>query len=87
MKNCKHMNFEAGTKVARITEYGGDPDVVKSYLLEIVVNCKDCGLPFEFIGLPEGLSFTKPMMGAFGFEARLPIVPSTDPAEQLKSMQ
>lgn len=83
MQDCKHFNFEAGTKVSRITSEE-EPNVVKDYLLEVIVKCKDCGLPFEFIGLPGGLSFKKPMMGAFGFEARLPIIPSTDPVEHAK---
>jgi hypothetical protein len=86
MKDCKHMNFEAGTKVARLTDQD-DSEKITGYSLDIIVNCKDCGLPFEFIGIPGGYSPAQPMVNFDSTEARMPIRPSTDPAEQLKAMQ
>lgn len=86
MKDCKHMNFEAGTKVGRLTDQDNS-EIVKSYMLDVIVRCKDCGLPFEFVGLPGGMSFNQPMVNFDATEARMPICPSTDPAELLKSMQ
>lgn len=72
MKKCDHENFECFCDVNRLTT----KEVVTSYSLDIQVKCKDCEISFNFIGLPQGFSPIKPMMGAFGYEARLPIEPS-----------
>ena len=50
MESCKHMNFEADVKVARIEDKG-------RFMAEIHIRCKDCGTPFQFMGLKPGFDF------------------------------
>ncbi len=71
-KNCEHLNFESLISVGRITNEAG---VVENYVAEIKVKCRDCQTPFQFIGMPLGVSYDKPMMEVDGLEARLPIAP------------
>ena len=77
------MNFTAGTKVGRLHEEG-NPDKITGYTLDVIVNCSDCGLPFEFIGIPGGYSPAQPMVNFDATELRAPIKPSTDPVEHAK---
>jgi hypothetical protein len=86
MKDCKHFNFTASNRVARLTEEN-NPENITGYSMDVRVKCADCGLPFEFIGMPGGYSPAQPMVNFDATEARMPIRPSTDPAEQLKAMQ
>lgn len=86
MKDCKHFNFNASVAVARIQE-NENSDVIKNYMAGVKVNCADCGLPFEFIGLEGGVAFHVPRVSWDRTEANMPIVPSTDPVEQIKAMQ
>lgn len=44
-------------------------------MAEVRIRCKECGLPFEFIGLECGLTFTGPACDPSAQEARLPIKP------------
>ena len=78
------MNFETGAKVARLHEEG-KPEVISGFRLDLIVKCKDCGLPFEFVGLPGGYSILSPTTNIDGTELRCPITPSTDPVEHAKT--
>jgi len=86
MKDCKHLVFSANVVVNRLLD-DNDQTKVANYIADLTVKCNDCGLPFEFIGIPGGVSFHQPAVGIDRLEARLPIVPSTDPVEQIKAMQ
>ena len=81
--SCKHMNFETGAKVGRLHEEG-KPEMITGYRLDLIVRCKDCGLPFEFVGLPGGYHPGQPTVNIDGTELRCPITPSTDPVEHAK---
>lgn len=83
--SCKHLNFETESKVGRLFEEG-KPDVITGYRLDLVVRCKDCGLPFEFIGLPGGYHFNAPTVNIDGTELRCPMKLSTDPVEHAKEL-
>lgn len=71
-KECEHMNFESNVSVGRITD---DKGIVRNYVADIHIKCVDCQIPFQFIGMPLGVSYDKPMMEVDGLEARLPIAP------------
>ncbi len=86
MKDCKHLNFIAKNVVARLMD-DDDPEKTIGYSMNVSVKCADCGLPFEFVGMPGGYSPRQPMVNLDATEARIPICPSSDPAEQLKAMQ
>jgi len=68
MKNCKHKNFDAQVNVIRLEDSG-------SFMAEVKVKCVICNTPFQFIGMPMGLSYTQPMVEVMAAEARLPIKP------------
>ena len=52
---------------------------VKSYKADVKIHCAQCGLPFEFIGLPMGVSPNQPMCSIDAQQARMPIRPSERP--------
>lgn len=68
MSKCEHKDFEAKVNVIRLEDSG-------AFMAEVKVKCRECGTPFQFIGIPMGLSFTKPMVEVMSAEARLPIKP------------
>ena len=76
--NCQHLNFAASVNVCRLTA-DTDPEKVIGYTADVKINCADCGLPFEFIGLPNGISITnsKPMVSMASTELRAPLKPSS----------
>ena len=66
---CDHkVNHEGSCKVVYITDTG-------QFILEVRLECADCGHPFEFIGLPLGVNLSQPTMSIGGDEARLPVKP------------
>jgi hypothetical protein len=83
--NCKHLHFEIGHQVGRLTDQD-DSEKVNSFTLDLMVRCADCGLPFEFVGMPGGFSSQQPMCNFDAKEARIPIRPSSDPAEHVKQI-
>lgn len=75
LKECKHEQFEALTRVGRLTdEVSGE---VTSYTADIKIKCAQCNTPFEFVGVPVGSSLLKPMTSVDFAELRAPIRPST----------
>jgi hypothetical protein len=84
MKDCKHPDFEINNHVVCIADEEGE---IKEFMLHTTVKCAGCGLPFEFMALPRGASLMQPMVSTDATEVRMPICPSTDAAELLKSMQ
>lgn len=78
-KDCQHFNFVGSVRVGRLTD--GDDGPVNGYTADIKIKCHDCGLPFEFIGVPGGYSPGQPMCNFDATELRAPIRPSSDPVE------
>jgi hypothetical protein len=83
MNNCEHKNFESSVRIGRLTTEE-EPDVVSKYMADIKIQCADCKLPFEFMGVPNGMSFFQPMLNIDNTEMRAPLKPSTDPVEYAK---
>jgi hypothetical protein len=71
---CEHHNFVAMADIARCTRSEDDPTVV-AYYCELKIRCTDCNTPFEFIGIPMGLSPGQPRCSVNAQEARIPIKP------------
>jgi len=80
---CEHLNFIANAQVGRLLQEG-NPEQITGFIVELIVNCKDCGLPFEFIGIPQGFSPAQAMVNFDATELRAPIKPSSDPVEHAK---
>lgn len=74
------MNFECRASVTRLTAED-DTEKITGYTTDIKVSCAECGLPFEWIGVPGGYSPAQPMVNFDATELRAPIKPSTDPVE------
>lgn len=76
---CAHENFDAIVDVNRLTASDNDPTVV-AYSADIKVNCRDCGEPFRWTGVPAGASPRQPMCSVDETELRAPLRPaSADP--------
>lgn len=65
---CRHHAFDANCRVARLEDTG-------RFMLEVRVRCIDCGTPFQFLGLPNGLNFDSATVSLDGLEANLAICP------------
>ncbi len=68
MSECEHKDFEASVTVSRLEDIGG-------FAADVYIVCRDCGMPFRFLGLPGGLHPDHPTVSVDGTEARLPIAP------------
>lgn len=79
MKNqndCKHEVFKANVAVGRISEVDDGP--ITHYTADVTVCCNECGLQFEFIGMPAGSNRKFPTTNFDFTKARLPIRPFTN---------
>ncbi len=72
MSECEHKEFEARVEVNRLED-------VKQFAADVHIQCRDCGMPFRFLGLPAGLRPERPAVSVDGTEARLPIAPLDEP--------
>lgn len=68
VSKCEHKKFDAQVNIIRLEDSG-------KFMAEVKVKCVECNTPFQFLGMPMGLSFTKPMVEVLATEARLPIQP------------
>lgn len=73
-ERCEHKDFHTAVNIGRLTD--GDTGPVRSFMADIRINCKDCGLPFEFMGLQMGMDLQGARMSPDGQEARIAITPS-----------
>lgn len=67
--SCDHQNFTAQISVGRVTD--GELGSVVRHTVEVMVQCVECGVPLQFVGLPVGIDTHSPTMGPDGLEARL----------------
>lgn len=65
---CKHENFRANVRVARLEDTG-------RFIAEITVNCDQCGIPFQFMGLEPGIDTDGARVSIDGLEANIAICP------------
>lgn len=66
---CKHENFHAHVEVNRIEDIG-------RFTADIRIRCRECDLPFEFVGVGEcGSSYEFPTVDPSAQELRVPIKP------------
>ena len=72
-QECAHLNFAANVAVGRLSREDNGP--ITHYCAEVTVRCAECGQPFEFVGLPVGMSAYRPTVSLDGLEMRVPITP------------
>lgn len=65
---CKHMNFYASVKVIRMEDSG-------QFMADVSIQCEDCKIPMQFLGLEPGLNLHGATVSIDGLEARLAICP------------
>ena len=70
---CEHLSFESRAVINRLSDREGGP--ITGYNVNFTVNCRDCGLKFQFPGLPVGALHDGAAVSADGLECRLAIVP------------
>jgi len=76
---CKHLNFGAHVKVARLENIG-------QFMAEITVECTDCNTPFQFLGLEPGLDLQGARVSIDGLEANIAICPQGAKPSPLQRM-
>lgn len=76
---CKHMQFDASVAVARLEDTG-------RFMAEITVKCRDCGEPFQFLGLEPGLDMQGARVSVDGLEANMAIAPNSQVMSPLQRM-
>lgn len=76
MSECNHDEFQAVVGVHRLAEHEGGP--IRRYTADVKIRCKACGLPFRFLGVDRGMSFSRPTTSFDGDELRAPLEPAPD---------
>ena len=79
MENCTHVEFAATVNVARFEDTGG-------FMAEIRVQCRECGKPFQFLGLQPGLDMQGARVSVDGLEACIAISPQGERPSPLQRM-
>lgn len=72
--DCLHENFNVSAEIVRLMASDGQ-EPPERFAADIRVTCRDCGLPFRFIGLPHGVDFNGAAVSADGTEGRFCIAP------------
>ena len=65
---CKHEQFDGSIKVAGFENTGG-------HMAEIRIKCRQCGIPFQFLGLEPGIDLHGARVSVDGLEALIAICP------------
>ena len=66
---CKHAaNHTAEVRIAVLQDTG-------RFMAEVRIRCAECGVAFQFLGLPLGLNLDGATMSVDGEEARLAVAP------------
>ena len=70
---CGHTSFHATVNVNRLKPE--DKSDVDHYMAEVTIHCTQCGVPFEFVGLPAGVIMDGAAVSADRAQLRAAIVP------------
>lgn len=72
---CPHEAFAVRADINRVTDVDGPDGKVIGYDLEIAVDCVACMTPFEYMGLPLGMSPAHPTGTFDGLMLTAPVRP------------
>ena len=81
---CEHEEFDANVGVARLTSEEGGP--ITGYSAEITIRCRQCGKPFQFLGLEPGIDTQGARVSIDGLEANIAICPEGAKPNPLQRM-
>lgn len=76
MSRCQHESFKVRAEVNRLTDTDDGP--VTGYAADITVNCADCRMAFQWLGLERGVASHEPRVSFDRFELRAPITPAEE---------
>lgn len=82
MADCKHENFNCFANVGRLVKSENLADAPSAFVAEIHINCRDCGLPFEFLGVPMGYRPGATRVSPDGLELRAALKPQGETLDQ-----
>lgn len=77
---CDHKAFLCTCDINRVE--GTEEGVVKEYVLETTVQCKDCGAPFRFVCKDVGISFDGAAVSLNSGVLAIPIKPGLKTQDQ-----
>lgn len=76
---CKHEEFDAAVVVARLEDVG-------RFVADVRIHCRQCKLPFQFLGLEPGLNMNGTAVSPDGLEARMAITPKGQVPNPIQAM-
>ena len=77
--SCSHKNFDAQVSVIRIEDTG-------RFMAEVRINCIDCGLPMNFMGVKSGYDPNGAAVSLDGQELIIGIYPKGQQPNPLQQM-
>ena len=80
---CEHEIFSASVNVARLTDEAGK---VQSFMTEIRINCVQCGVAMQFLGLESGCDTQGARCSVDGLEANIAVTPQGTVPSPLQRM-
>lgn len=83
-ERCQHQNFTANVKVNRLEDE--KTKAVNQYLADVTIQCTQCRVHFQFLGLKPGLNLQGAAVSIDGLEARLAICPNDERPNPLQKM-
>lgn len=78
--DCKHESFNANVAVARLEDTG-------RFMADVKINCIQCGIPMQFLGLDVGVNYDGARINVDGTEARLAIHPMCEEPPETDSFK
>lgn len=71
MTSCDHTHFHQHSDFQFLADK-------KILMLNLTLHCKDCGMPFKFVGVPAGISLSRATTSFGGNELRVPVEPAPE---------
>lgn len=87
-KRCLHPEFDPEVRIGRLYRGDDQTGMPDDFLMHVKVVCRECKMPFCFLGVKEGISFGKPSVSVEWTELRAPISPqdvTVTPMDQFAS--
>jgi hypothetical protein len=66
--SCKHTAFDGHVVVNNLEDTG-------QFMVDLTIKCRQCGTPFQFLGLKPGLDLQGATCSVDALEARLAVCP------------
>lgn len=74
---CQHPDFNCFVTVNRLEDIG-------RFSADVEIECKACGVPFRFIGLPAGVDLNGAAVSVDACQARLAVAPKGEVLSEIE---